>query len=278
MNAFHEKVALVTGAASGIGEALCVSLAQSGAHVIATDIDEARLKTVVSLIKASGARAEGHLLDVSDQDRFSVIAARVVQDYGRIDFLFNNAGIGPAAKYLICPLRIEAHRGCEHLWCDQWHLGSLPPNGEARWRPHREYRVIGRFGACAWGDRILHEQTRCCWIIDLSSRRGQGLRCSRLGGLPGLHTDSDLRQLDDGKVGQRKVHESTYPWTADAGFEMRSENTSWRRQKTLDHHGDRPRLVGLAAVSSYPCAVQFFAGSFGYEKSTKGFRPQKHAG
>ena len=62
-------------------------LTQSGAHVIATDIDEGRLKTVVSLIKDSGARAEGHLLDVSDQDRFSVIAARVVQDYGRIDFL-----------------------------------------------------------------------------------------------------------------------------------------------------------------------------------------------
>ena len=80
------------------------------------------------------------------------------------------------------------------------------PNGEARWKPHREYRVISRL-VPAWGDRILRGQTRCCWIVDLSSKRGQGLRRSRLGGLPGLHTDSDLRQLDDGKVGQ-EVHES----------------------------------------------------------------------
>ena len=104
-------------------------------------------------------------------------------------------------------------------------------------------------------------------IIDLFEAR-PGLRRSRLGGLPGLHTDSDLRQLDDGKW-DKKVHESTYPWTADAGFEtLRKYFVA--SPKTLDHHCDRPRLVGLA-LSSYPGAVHLFAGSFGYEKSTKDF-------
>lgn len=87
------KVALVTGAASGMGRATAHLFADEGAHVAVTDLDPAKVQAVVDEIKAAGGRAEGWTLDVSaGPDRERVVAA-IVAKWGALDILVNNAGI-----------------------------------------------------------------------------------------------------------------------------------------------------------------------------------------
>ena len=87
------KVALVTGAASGMGRATAHLFADEGAHVAVTDLDAAKVQAVVDEIRGVGGSAEGWTLDVSSSaDRERVVAA-IVAKWGALDILVNNAGI-----------------------------------------------------------------------------------------------------------------------------------------------------------------------------------------
>ena len=85
------KVALITGAASGIGKACALHLAREGATVVATDRDEAGGAAVIAGL---GAPHRFRLLDVTDEAGWSRIVAETVADLGRLDILVNSAGIG----------------------------------------------------------------------------------------------------------------------------------------------------------------------------------------
>ncbi|MEX2481992.1 MAG: SDR family NAD(P)-dependent oxidoreductase [Gammaproteobacteria bacterium] len=87
------KVALITGAASGMGRATAHLFADEGARVAVTDLDQAKVDVVVEEITAAGGSARGYVLDVADDaDRQRVVAA-IVADWGGLDILVNNAGI-----------------------------------------------------------------------------------------------------------------------------------------------------------------------------------------
>ncbi len=90
------KVALVTGGASGIGEAVVELLAREGATVIATDIDDLRGPEVVSRITKAGGKAIFLEQDVTSEERWIEIVAEIKKRYGRLDVLVSNAGIGIA--------------------------------------------------------------------------------------------------------------------------------------------------------------------------------------
>lgn len=90
------KVALVTGGASGIGEAVVELLAREGATVIATDIDDLRGPEVVSRITKTGGNATFLEQDVTSEERWIEIVAEIAKRYGRLDVLVSNAGIGIA--------------------------------------------------------------------------------------------------------------------------------------------------------------------------------------
>jgi NAD(P)-dependent dehydrogenase (short-subunit alcohol dehydrogenase family) len=90
------KVALVTGGASGIGEAVVELLAREGATVIATDIDDLRGPEVVARIAKAGGKAIFLEQDVTSEERWIEIAAEIANRYGRLDVLVANAGIGIA--------------------------------------------------------------------------------------------------------------------------------------------------------------------------------------
>jgi NAD(P)-dependent dehydrogenase (short-subunit alcohol dehydrogenase family) len=84
------KVCIVTGAGSGIGRASALLFAAEGAHVVAADIDEAAAAETAASI---GGDAVAHAVDVADEEQTRALAAGVVERFGRIDVLFNNAGI-----------------------------------------------------------------------------------------------------------------------------------------------------------------------------------------
>ncbi len=88
------KVALVTGGASGIGEACAELLAREGASVAVTDVDELRGPEVVARIKQAGGEASFWHQDVTSEPRWIEVVAEVGKRYGRLDILVSNAGIG----------------------------------------------------------------------------------------------------------------------------------------------------------------------------------------
>jgi NAD(P)-dependent dehydrogenase (short-subunit alcohol dehydrogenase family) len=92
---FQGRVAIVTGAASGIGKALAGALARRGATVVLADIDEAGAKAAADELAAGPpGRASGVALDVTDANAVATLVERTAHDHGHLDFMFNNAGIG----------------------------------------------------------------------------------------------------------------------------------------------------------------------------------------
>lgn len=98
MDAFKDKVAIVTGAASGIGRALCDELSRNGAILILADINSDGVQQFASDLTRSGCRASAAHLDVSRQEEVESLVDRVVSEHGRLDYMFNNAGIGVAGE------------------------------------------------------------------------------------------------------------------------------------------------------------------------------------
>jgi 2-hydroxycyclohexanecarboxyl-CoA dehydrogenase len=96
MGGLEDKIAIVTGAGQGIGQAIARKLAAEGATVAVTDLDEASaIQTADALPGAVAIRA-----DVSDRQAVQAMADRVVQQFGRVDILVNNAGWDKASPFI----------------------------------------------------------------------------------------------------------------------------------------------------------------------------------
>ena len=87
------RIALVTGAAQGIGRAIALELAKTGAALALADINEAKLAVVVGEVEAMGGTATAFKLDVSNQESIESGAKAVLDRFGKVDILVNNAGI-----------------------------------------------------------------------------------------------------------------------------------------------------------------------------------------
>src|SRR3712207_706769 len=89
-------VALVTGAASGIGRASAVLFARSGAAIALVDVDEDGLAVTADMVRSSGAQAQAIVADVADLSAVNRAVSDTVDRFGRLDAALNNAGVaGP---------------------------------------------------------------------------------------------------------------------------------------------------------------------------------------
>ncbi len=91
-NSLNEKVAIVTGGGSGIGEGLCRELARRGARVVVADINSAEAGRVAASITGIGGQAAASTVDVSRAEEVTRLVEETTAAYGRLDYMFNNAG------------------------------------------------------------------------------------------------------------------------------------------------------------------------------------------
>ena len=94
------KIALVTGAGSGIGAAIAETLARAGARVVVTDVNEETAVATVARIVDLGGKAEAYALDVRDEGACAGVVREVEENAGQLDIAVNNAGIGHVGTML----------------------------------------------------------------------------------------------------------------------------------------------------------------------------------
>ena len=94
MGRLEKKVALVTGAASGIGRATALLFATEGAAVMCADLDPSGAEETVARITEHGQQGIAIRFDVTQEDEVATAVERTIAEFGRIDVMFNNAGIG----------------------------------------------------------------------------------------------------------------------------------------------------------------------------------------
>ncbi len=93
MQRFEHAVAIVTGGGMGLGEALCEELGRRGATVVVADIDDDAARQAAGRLKQSGTAALAVRVDVADEAEVARLIESTVAEYGRVDYMINNAGI-----------------------------------------------------------------------------------------------------------------------------------------------------------------------------------------
>jgi sorbitol-6-phosphate 2-dehydrogenase len=143
----EDKVALVTGGAQGLGQAICDRLAREGCHLVVADINEAAAQATAEAICAqTDRRAIGLRADVTDEAQVEAMVARTVQEFGRLDIAVSNAGI----------LIAEA-------------IQDFPAE---KWRAVIEVNLVGYFLVAKHAARVMIEH-RSGSIIEINSKSGK---------------------------------------------------------------------------------------------------------
>ena len=99
MKTFKEKVAVITGAGSGMGRYLAVLLAKEGADVSVCDVNEETLNETVEMLRKYNVSVSSHLLDVSDKDAIEALTRKGIDQHGKVDMVFNNAGVTTGSHF-----------------------------------------------------------------------------------------------------------------------------------------------------------------------------------
>ena len=141
------KTAVVTGASSGIGRAIGMSLARAGAHVFLSGRGQAALDEVVKEIREAGGAADGLAMDVRDLEALQGLVDRAVSDSGRLDIMVNNAGLS--------------------------HPGKLTEQDPEEWREMFDVNVISLLKGCQAGIQAIRAHGEGGSVVNISSIAAQ---------------------------------------------------------------------------------------------------------
>lgn len=89
----EDKTVLITGAGSGLGRESCLLFAEEGARIVVTDVNEERANGTAALVREAGGSAQALAVDVTNETQVRTAVEFTVQEYGKLDVMFNNAGI-----------------------------------------------------------------------------------------------------------------------------------------------------------------------------------------
>jgi NAD(P)-dependent dehydrogenase (short-subunit alcohol dehydrogenase family) len=98
----QDRVAVITGAGSGIGQAMALQFAREGARILAADINREAAEETTKMVTAAGGACQAFAVDVTQPEQVSAMIERAVAVYGQLDILCNNAGIGSTTDVVDC--------------------------------------------------------------------------------------------------------------------------------------------------------------------------------
>lgn len=143
----QDRIAVVTGGAQGLGEAICHRLAREGAHVVVADMNrEGAERVAAELMAQTSRRAIGIEVDVTEEDQVAAMVGRAVREFGRLDILVSNAGILIAGE-----------------------ITDFPTD---KWQAVINVNLIGYF-LCAKHSARLMQAQRSGVIIQINSKSGK---------------------------------------------------------------------------------------------------------
>ena len=174
-----DRVALVTGAGSGIGRAIATLFAQEGARVVVNDVNGAAARETVAALGAPSAEARAIQADVADSAQVKAMFAEVEREYGALDVLVNNAGIGsagmdPAQRDVLRArsenrvMEIASGRGI------QTHLDITQEMTDEAWHRMIAVHLNGTFFCTREALRLMSRRDRGA-IVNMSSVAAWGL-------------------------------------------------------------------------------------------------------
>lgn len=146
MSEFQDKVVLITGAGRGIGRSIAETFARHGAIVAANDLTPVNLDETVGGILASGGRARDYVYDVAKKMPVQALIESVLDDWGRIDILINNAGVDP--------------------------YGALLDIDEWDWRRTMDVNLLGPFFLIQSVGRVMRDKGGGC-MVNLAAAAGR---------------------------------------------------------------------------------------------------------
>jgi len=233
------KSAIVTGAAHGFGRAICVALAEQGAHVWALDIVGDELEDTARLCAQGSGRCEARVVDITDADAVQALVNEVCQAHGQVDILVNNAGgvLGQVGQ----PLE------------------AVTP---AQWKAILDVNLSGAFYLCQAVAPGM-KAARAGRIVNISSGAGLGVS------LTGIQAYASAKAAQIGLT--RQLAHELGPWGITVnniapGF-VRSNPTTERQWESYGEEGqralvDRIALKRLGTPDDIAYGVLFFASEY----------------
>jgi NAD(P)-dependent dehydrogenase (short-subunit alcohol dehydrogenase family) len=128
MKSFENKVAAITGAGSGIGRALALGLARQGCHLALSDVNATGLNETAEMARKLGVKATETLVNVAERAAVEAWAAQVMADYGRVNAIFNNAGVAQGGT-------VEGNDYADYEWVMNINFWGVV-NGTKAFLPH----------------------------------------------------------------------------------------------------------------------------------------------
>lgn len=228
MKNLQGRVAVVTGAGSGIGRATAELLAERGCAIALVEIDPDRLRETADTLRATGASVSQHLVDVSDALRMQALPGEVIAEHGAVHIVVNNAGV--------TVLKTFAEHSLDDL---QWLVG------------------INFWGVVYGCKFFLPELMKAdeAHIVNISSMfgfvgaPGQSSYCATKFAVRGF-TESLWAELQDTPIGVTSIHPGGIATNAVKGVRASSDEARAALQRNFDKYGHPPDDVARAIVKA----------------------------